>query len=189
MVKRKRSSGGSTQLSKTDDTGSDGKTSENVLTVRPASSPNKQCTSCKTQSTPLWRSGPDGTLCNSCGMRYKRNKALLGESAARRALSSSPPKKAESPPNKPVVAPAAEPPDTTPAPPMPSVVHSEVNDENMERQIMPPPPAIVRLRLKSSSPTHAVPQSSAPLPRSLAEKTNALAAILRRIADCPESVL
>ncbi|CAJ0943475.1 unnamed protein product, partial [Ranitomeya imitator] len=34
-----------------------------------ASSRNKQCASCKTQKTPLWRDAEDGTpLCNACGI-------------------------------------------------------------------------------------------------------------------------
>ncbi|XP_073446715.1 GATA-type zinc finger protein 1 isoform X2 [Dendrobates tinctorius] len=37
------------------------------------SSRSKQCASCKTQKTPLWRDAEDGTpLCNACGIRYKK---------------------------------------------------------------------------------------------------------------------
>ncbi|XP_072172484.1 uncharacterized protein [Diadema setosum] len=33
----------------------------------------KQCESCKTRCTPLWRDAEDGTpLCNACGIRYKK---------------------------------------------------------------------------------------------------------------------
>ncbi|KAF8396061.1 hypothetical protein HHK36_017673 [Tetracentron sinense] len=34
----------------------------------------KRCTACSTIATPLWRSGPTGakTLCNACGIRYKK---------------------------------------------------------------------------------------------------------------------
>ncbi|XP_006813549.1 uncharacterized protein LOC102807996 [Saccoglossus kowalevskii] len=33
----------------------------------------KQCASCSTRSTPLWRDAEDGTpLCNACGIRYKK---------------------------------------------------------------------------------------------------------------------
>ena len=35
----------------------------------------KYCRECYTTKTPLWRSGPSGlnTLCNKCGLRYKRS--------------------------------------------------------------------------------------------------------------------
>ncbi|XP_070562284.1 uncharacterized protein [Ptychodera flava] len=39
----------------------------------PRSSCVKQCESCGTRSTPLWRDAEDGTpLCNACGIRYKK---------------------------------------------------------------------------------------------------------------------
>ncbi|GAB2277397.1 hypothetical protein Dimus_012102 [Dionaea muscipula] len=36
----------------------------------------KSCTDCKTTTTPLWRVGPAGprTLCNACGIRYRKKK-------------------------------------------------------------------------------------------------------------------
>ncbi|KAJ7973026.1 GATA transcription factor [Quillaja saponaria] len=40
----------------------------------------KSCVDCHTSRTPLWRSGPAGprSLCNACGLRYrKRMRALL----------------------------------------------------------------------------------------------------------------
>ncbi|XP_064479408.1 uncharacterized protein LOC135392626 [Ornithodoros turicata] len=41
----------------------------------PAGSSGKQCASCSTKVTPLWRDAEDGTpLCNACGIRYKKYK-------------------------------------------------------------------------------------------------------------------
>ena len=39
--------------------------------------PGKRCAHCNTQTTPLWRNGPDGpkTLCNACGVRDNRRHA------------------------------------------------------------------------------------------------------------------
>ncbi|XP_023220742.1 GATA-type zinc finger protein 1-like isoform X2 [Centruroides sculpturatus] len=35
---------------------------------------SKQCASCNTRKTPLWRDAEDGTpLCNACGIRYKKH--------------------------------------------------------------------------------------------------------------------
>ncbi|XWS46589.1 hypothetical protein CRYUN_Cryun14cG0081300 [Craigia yunnanensis] len=42
---------------------------------------NKRCLDCNTTRTPLWRGGPAGprSLCNACGIRYRKKKrALLG---------------------------------------------------------------------------------------------------------------
>lgn len=38
-----------------------------------------KCVHCLSTETPLWRSGPDGpkTLCNACGVRYKKGKLAL----------------------------------------------------------------------------------------------------------------
>lgn len=38
-----------------------------------------KCVHCHSTETPLWRAGPDGpkTLCNACGVRYKKGKLLL----------------------------------------------------------------------------------------------------------------
>eukprot|EP00252_Welwitschia_mirabilis_P012411 TRINITY_DN2745_c0_g1_i1.p1 TRINITY_DN2745_c0_g1~~TRINITY_DN2745_c0_g1_i1.p1 ORF type:complete len:292 (-),score=29.12 TRINITY_DN2745_c0_g1_i1:314-1189(-) len=46
---------------------------------------SRMCTECKTIKTPLWRNGPDGpkSLCNACGIRYKKlGKRLLEQSAS-----------------------------------------------------------------------------------------------------------
>ncbi|XP_056426554.1 GATA-type zinc finger protein 1 [Hyla sarda] len=46
----------------------------------PPSSRSKQCASCKTQKTPLWRDAEDGTpLCNACGIRYKKYGLRCGQ--------------------------------------------------------------------------------------------------------------
>ena len=41
--------------------------------------PGKRCAHCNTQTTPLWRNGPDGpkTLCNACGVRDNRRHAKV----------------------------------------------------------------------------------------------------------------
>lgn len=38
-----------------------------------------RCVACQSTETPLWRAGPDGpkTLCNACGVRYKKGKLVL----------------------------------------------------------------------------------------------------------------
>lgn len=38
-----------------------------------------RCVHCLNTETPLWRAGPDGpkTLCNACGVRYKKGKLVL----------------------------------------------------------------------------------------------------------------
>lgn len=43
--------------------------------------PGKRCAHCNTQTTPLWRNGPDGakTLCNACGVRYKAGRVVCDE--------------------------------------------------------------------------------------------------------------
>lgn len=43
-----------------------------------------RCVHCRTMETPLWRSGPDGlkTLCNACGVRFKKGKLLLYHNSA-----------------------------------------------------------------------------------------------------------
>lgn len=42
-------------------------------------SPRLRCVHCGNTETPLWRGGPDGpkTLCNACGVRYKKGKLVL----------------------------------------------------------------------------------------------------------------
>lgn len=51
---------------------------ENHLELAGIGSPDreeKQCASCSTKLTPLWRDAEDGTpLCNACGIRYKKYK-------------------------------------------------------------------------------------------------------------------
>lgn len=43
-----------------------------------------RCVHCRTAETPLWRTGPDGakTLCNACGVRFKKGKLVLYRTAA-----------------------------------------------------------------------------------------------------------
>lgn len=45
----------------------------------------KRCAHCNTQTTPLWRNGPDGakTLCNACGVRDNRRHAKTRGAASR----------------------------------------------------------------------------------------------------------
>lgn len=42
-----------------------------------------RCVHCSSTETPLWRAGPDGpkTLCNACGVRYKKGKLVLYKDA------------------------------------------------------------------------------------------------------------
>lgn len=43
---------------------------------RGPSNPNKECASCGTRKTPMWRDDADGVpLCNACGIRFKKNKS------------------------------------------------------------------------------------------------------------------
>ena len=48
--------------------------------------PGKRCAHCNTQTTPLWRNGPDGpkTLCNACGVRDNRRHAKTRNAASAR---------------------------------------------------------------------------------------------------------
>ena len=39
----------------------------------------KVCTHCGATSTPLWRKGPNGPLCNACGVRFALRQKLLKE--------------------------------------------------------------------------------------------------------------
>mmetsp|Transcript_15948 Transcript_15948/g.39457 ORF Transcript_15948/g.39457 Transcript_15948/m.39457 type:complete len:483 (-) Transcript_15948:734-2182(-) len=54
---------------------------------KPNTTERLRCTNCHTADTPLWRSGPDGpkTLCNACGVRWKKGKLVYG-SGGRTAL-------------------------------------------------------------------------------------------------------
>ncbi|KAJ0971584.1 hypothetical protein J5N97_019543 [Dioscorea zingiberensis] len=47
----------------------------------PPSEELKTCADCRTSMTPLWRKGPDGpkSLCNACGIRYRRKKPMGNE--------------------------------------------------------------------------------------------------------------
>ncbi|AQK92269.1 GATA transcription factor 20 [Zea mays] len=47
-------------------------------------SPPRRCANCDTTSTPLWRNGPRGpkSLCNACGIRYKKEERRRRTSAA-----------------------------------------------------------------------------------------------------------
>jgi len=47
--------------------------------------PGKRCAHCNTQTTPLWRNGPDGpkTLCNACGVRDNRRQNKSRDQANR----------------------------------------------------------------------------------------------------------
>ncbi|TKY61550.1 GATA transcription factor 16 [Spatholobus suberectus] len=46
----------------------------------------KCCADCKTTKTPLWRGGPAGpkTLCNACGIRYRKRRASSSSSSSSR---------------------------------------------------------------------------------------------------------
>lgn len=49
--------------------------------------PEKKCCAiCRTSRTPLWRVGPDGpkTLCNACGIRYRKRRSSEVESVMTR---------------------------------------------------------------------------------------------------------
>ncbi|XP_030206541.1 GATA-type zinc finger protein 1 isoform X1 [Gadus morhua] len=47
--------------------------SEEDLDLSTSSSKSKECASCCTKKTPMWRDAEDGTpLCNACGIRYKK---------------------------------------------------------------------------------------------------------------------
>ena len=54
----------------------------------PPGIPGKRCAHCNTQTTPLWRNGPDGpkTLCNACGVRDNRRHAKTRNAASRPRL-------------------------------------------------------------------------------------------------------
>jgi len=49
-----------------------------------ASGETKACAACHTTKTPLWRGGPEGpkSLCNACGIRYRKRRQALGHAAA-----------------------------------------------------------------------------------------------------------
>ncbi|KAJ3123408.1 blue light receptor, partial [Irineochytrium annulatum] len=44
-----------------------------------ASSAAKKCSNCSTSTTPMWRKGPMGaaTLCNACGVKWRKNAQSL----------------------------------------------------------------------------------------------------------------
>ncbi|XP_076944222.1 GATA transcription factor 19-like [Bidens hawaiensis] len=45
---------------------------------------SRRCANCDTTSTPLWRNGPRGpkSLCNACGIRYKKEERRANKAAA-----------------------------------------------------------------------------------------------------------
>jgi hypothetical protein len=51
------------------------------VTKKPTATPSKrrnsckykECVNCKTTETPMWRKGPNGTLCNKCGLYHLRH--------------------------------------------------------------------------------------------------------------------
>ncbi|PIA52682.1 hypothetical protein AQUCO_01000506v1 [Aquilegia coerulea] len=51
----------------------------------------RRCANCDTTSTPLWRNGPRGpkSLCNACGIRYKKEEKRAATSATSTATASS----------------------------------------------------------------------------------------------------
>ncbi|GLJ49808.1 hypothetical protein SUGI_1057930 [Cryptomeria japonica] len=53
----------------------------------------KMCADCKTVKTPLWRNGPQGpkTLCNACGIRYKKMGKRPSSNGDRPSSPSTPP--------------------------------------------------------------------------------------------------
>ncbi|XP_078428548.1 GATA transcription factor 20-like [Wolffia australiana] len=52
----------------------------------------RRCANCDTTSTPLWRNGPRGpkSLCNACGIRYKKEERRAASSAVASLAPSSP---------------------------------------------------------------------------------------------------
>ncbi|KAJ9187833.1 hypothetical protein P3X46_003248 [Hevea brasiliensis] len=65
------------------DLNTNGQESEGIYNTSPAKGGElkKSCIDCHTTRTPCWRSGPEGpkTLCNACGIRYRKKRwALLG---------------------------------------------------------------------------------------------------------------
>ncbi|KAF2304747.1 hypothetical protein GH714_037808 [Hevea brasiliensis] len=65
------------------DLNTNGQESEDMHDTPPSrcSELNKSCIDCHTTRTPCWRGGPAGpkTLCNACGIRYrKKRRTLLG---------------------------------------------------------------------------------------------------------------
>ncbi|MFS7954840.1 putative transcription factor C2C2-GATA family [Helianthus anomalus] len=49
---------------------------------------SRRCSNCDTTSTPLWRNGPRGpkSLCNACGIRYKKEERRANAAAASSAV-------------------------------------------------------------------------------------------------------
>ena len=48
--------------------------------VKDTGKENRECSFCKTKTTPMWRHGPVGfaLLCNGCGVKWKRGRILTG---------------------------------------------------------------------------------------------------------------
>ncbi|KAL4556226.1 hypothetical protein LXL04_038870 [Taraxacum kok-saghyz] len=73
-----------------------GETKESVCSEETIGTNEKLCVDCKTSKTPLWRSGPAGpkTLCNACGIRYRKKKSPIGSD---KKVEKQPPSPASSP--------------------------------------------------------------------------------------------
>lgn len=56
---------------------------------KPPNAANLYCHQCQATETPLWRAGPAGpkTLCNACGVRYRKHGVLTPRNPARRKSS------------------------------------------------------------------------------------------------------
>ncbi|KAG0037063.1 hypothetical protein BGZ82_003236 [Podila clonocystis] len=117
------------------------------ITNKP-SEDGRACHYCGTRDTPMWRRGPDGTktLCNSCGISWKRGKIEVtsGNGAVVSAAPPTPSRTRAPVQQAPVPAPAPRAPTPTPPPPPPP----------------PPPPAAV----KTPAPPPKAPAVRAPTP-------------------------
>lgn len=105
-----------------------------------------RCVHCLSTETPLWRAGPDGpkTLCNACGVRFKKGKLLLyrDENGKVTAI-----KRDDSPPfHIPQVSKKANKKTSSPSPPQPS---SPTIDNSSKRVIkkVPSDPIITAIPL------------------------------------------
>ncbi|KAH7686118.1 Zinc finger NHR/GATA-type protein [Dioscorea alata] len=61
--------------------------SEVAMASSPPSEELKTCADCRTSMTPLWRKGPYGpkSLCNACGIRYRRRRPMANEGGGSKA--------------------------------------------------------------------------------------------------------
>ncbi|KAK9071413.1 hypothetical protein SSX86_009982 [Deinandra increscens subsp. villosa] len=64
--------------------GGGGGSGNNSTTANADSLFSRRCSNCDTTSTPLWRNGPRGpkSLCNACGIRYKKEERRANAAAA-----------------------------------------------------------------------------------------------------------